>query len=81
MDQQIEAIRRVKDRHEKRWLGVEGVVGVGIGTTAGGSVGLIVSVKTDAARVRSQIPTQIEGVDVEIRESGEFRALQGPGRL
>jgi len=67
--------RRLKEQHQQEWLGLKGVVGVGIGKTADGRTGIIISVQENAAGIRQHIPTTLEGIPIEIRESGEFRAL------
>jgi hypothetical protein len=71
----IERIKTIKQIYAKGWLAIEGVVAVGIGMTSSGGTGLIVSVKSDAARIREQIPNQIEDIPVEIQETGEIKAL------
>ena len=71
----IDRIRSIKQIHEKRWLAIEGVVAVGIGATSSGKVGLIVSVRERAEKLRTQIPNVVDDVEVEIKESGELRAL------
>lgn len=73
IDQQ--KIREVKQRYEKQWLAIEGVVGVGIGTLSDKSIGIIISVIKLDERIRTEIPAEVQGVKIEIRESGEFKAL------
>jgi hypothetical protein len=75
MTEPFEKIKRIKDRHEKDWLRIEEVVAVGIGKTSEGSTGLIVSVKENAGMIREKIPAMIEDVVIEIRETGEIKAL------
>lgn len=67
--------RQVKTQYQNEWLGLKGVVGVGLGETADGRPGIIISVQENPAGIRQQIPTTLEGVPIEVRESGEFRAL------
>lgn len=74
-DEEIERVKQIKRTYEHQWLALEGVVAVGIGTTASNTVGLIVSVKEDVEKIRAAIPPKVEGIDVEIRVSGELRAL------
>ncbi|GAB4372638.1 MAG: hypothetical protein Kow0042_16030 [Calditrichia bacterium] len=71
----VNKIREVKKRYEKQWLAIPEVVGVGIGTTSKKGIGIIISVKQNPESVRQQIPSEIEGVPVEIRETGELKAL------
>lgn len=73
-DAAIAEIRAVKQAHEARWLALPGVVAVGIGRTAGGGNGIIVSVERASGRLRMEIPGEIDGVIVEIRETGALRA-------
>ncbi|MBX2991511.1 MAG: hypothetical protein KF749_10140 [Bacteroidetes bacterium] len=71
---ELERIRRIKQAHEKLWLALESVTAVGIGTTSSGKAGLIVSVMDDPGKMRGQIPRSIDGIEVEIRFSGELKA-------
>ena len=75
MSDQIERIREIKRKYEKNWLAIEGVVAVGIGRTSDGSMGLIISVKENASKIRKQIPPKIDEVLIEIQETGEIKAL------
>ncbi len=70
----LERIKSIKRANEKRWLAIDGVVAVGIGTTSSGSACLVVSVKENVAGIRKLIPYRVENVEVEIRETGEFKA-------
>jgi hypothetical protein len=74
----------VKRRHEQEFLRKANVVAVGIGYCRRGGVqtrevGIVVSVKTKAPlselQPRDVIPAQIEGVPVDVVETGEIRAL------
>ncbi|MGI9179289.1 MAG: hypothetical protein ACR2H9_02075 [Longimicrobiaceae bacterium] len=75
MAESLERVRAIKRAHEQRWLTLAGVVAVGIGQRADGSPQIIVSAETDSARIRREIPEQVEGVPVEIRVTGPLRAL------
>ena len=75
MNNQLNRIRRVKAANEKKWLTLPEVVGVGIGVTSTGETGIIVSVKENPQKIREKIPAEISGVPIEIRETGEFKAL------
>jgi hypothetical protein len=74
-DEELERVKQIKRRYEQQWLSLAGVVAVGIGTTAAGKVGVIVSVKENPEKIRASIPQQVDGIDVEIRVTGELRAL------
>ncbi len=71
----IDRIKSIKQMHERHWLAIDGVVAVGIGATSSGRVGLIVSVKERAEKMRTQIPHVVDDVEVEIKETGDIRAL------
>lgn len=68
-------IREIKKKYEEEWLSIQDVVGVGIGILDDENMGIIVSVVKLESHVTSKIPTEIEGVRIEIRETGEFKAL------
>jgi hypothetical protein len=82
-----EAIARaqaIKARHEKELMRKRNVVGVGIGfqERAGqptGAVCIVVSVREklppDQLAPQDVIPTELEGVPVDIKATGAFRAL------
>jgi len=67
-------IREIKRRFEREWLGIKGVAAVGIGTIEGGNIGIIISVEGNRAHVRSLIPEEVEGVKIEIKTTGMFKA-------
>lgn len=75
MEENIEKAKAAKQKIEASWLGIEGVVGIGIGLTSSGQVGIIVSTRDDPAQLQDRIPSQVEGVPVELQRSGEIRAL------
>jgi hypothetical protein len=83
-DQSMQHILEVKRRHEQELLRKPNVVAVGIGhLTRGGQqspeVGIIVSVKNKvpASNLKpgDRLPASIEGVPVDVVETGEIRAL------
>jgi hypothetical protein len=80
----LDWIRRIKKKHEASLLSKKNVIGVGIGFREKGGqatdqMALIVSVlrKLPASEVSANdiIPTEIEGVPVDVKEVGEIRAL------
>ncbi|MBA7548282.1 hypothetical protein ES705_40733 [subsurface metagenome] len=75
MPDQIEKIKDIKKKYEKTWLAIEGVVAVGIGKTSDGNLGIIVSVKENGRKYKQQIVHNIEGVLIEIQETGEIKAF------
>ncbi|MBU3966098.1 MAG: hypothetical protein KKG76_01805 [Euryarchaeota archaeon] len=73
----IEAARMVKERHENAIFNIDGVVGIGIGLsgTEPGKVVIEVYVKKPAHEMKRMVPEVLEGIPVEIVETGEFVAL------
>ena len=76
MCESLEKIREVKKKYEKSWLSISGIVAVGIGKTSGDVLGIIVSVRKNARKYQKRIGQTIEGVPVEIKATGEIKALQ-----
>ena len=72
----VDAVRKVKEKHEAKLLSVPGVVGVGIGHSEKtlGQAAIEVYVKESASALRSQLPTSLEGVEVKVIETGEIQA-------
>src|SRR6266511_4121288 len=69
------AVVAIQNRHTERLMAVAGVVGTATGLGANGRPAVLVfAAGPDVAG----IPTTLEGAPVEIRVTGEFRALQGP---
>lgn len=75
--EQMKAIRKIRKKYEKNWLSLSGVVGVGVGNTSTGNVGIIVSVSDNADTIRQKIPAEIGRVSIEVQISGEIIAF-GP---
>jgi hypothetical protein len=69
-----ETIRRVIERHAKRIGSLPGVVGVAEGEMSDGPC-ITVYVAEKTPEVMCQIPPDVEGWPVLVRESGEFQAL------
>ena len=69
-----EAIDSVLKRNARRLVSLPGVVGVAEGE-AGGRACITVYVVERTAEVVGQIPSEVDGWPVVIRESGEFRSL------
>jgi len=75
-EQQIlQAVRKVKNKYEKKWLVIPQVQAVGIGRLQNGQLGIIISVKKISPGLQRQIPFQIHGVPIELKESRTFEAL------
>ena len=70
----INEIKKIKKRHEKSWLRMKGVVAVGIGNTANGIPGIIISVQENAGIYHGQIPESIDNIPIEIKITGEIKA-------
>ena len=72
----VDAVRRVKERHEARLLSTTGVVGVGVGRSEKviGQAAIEIYVKQATSSLRQAIPDSLEGVEVKIVETGEIHA-------
>lgn len=72
----LDAVRKVKIRHEAQLLSIPGVVGVGIGHSEKlpGQAAIEVYVKEPASAMRSHLPSSLDGVEVKIVETGEIHA-------
>ena len=68
-----ERVIEVQERHTERLLGIEGVVG-----TAAGPEAVIVLVKNSKAA--KKVPKELDGVPVNVKISGEIRALEATDR-
>jgi len=73
----IEAVRKVKKRHEESILDIDGVVGVGIGLseTVPGQVVIEVYTKKPTHQMRRVIPETLESIPVKMIETGEIIAF------
>ena len=69
-----ETMQSVLERHAQRLVSLPGVVGVAEGETEGRPC-ITVYVAEKTADVVGQIPSELEGWPVVVRESGEFRGL------
>ena len=65
------SIEEVKQRHEDELLGIEGVVGIGIGE-CDATPCIIVYVVTKSPELVEAIPKELEGFKVQIEESGDI---------
>jgi hypothetical protein len=72
--EQQKKIREIKRRFEREWIQIKGVAAVGIGTIEGGNIGIIISVESNTAHVQRLIPHEVEGVKIEIKTTGIFKA-------
>jgi hypothetical protein len=81
---EIEEIRAVKDRHEDNLLKKKNVVGLGIGykevqgeETEQLSLVVMVKKKESPSQLNATdlVPSEIEGVPVDVKEVGEIAAL------
>jgi len=77
-DPEVEAVSQVKDRYDDFLLNLPEVVGHGVSYSESGSGRVVIRLFlrriTDAARRAA--PASLEGVPVEIEETGEYRAIQ-----
>lgn len=72
----IEAVTRVKERHENRLLSIPGVVGLGVGISdrVSGQPVIEIYVKQATDALRGSLPAALDGVQVKIVETGEIVA-------
>lgn len=72
----IEAVNKVKERHEKAILAIEGVVGIGVGLsdTVLGEVVIEVYTKRPVHEMKAKISHALEGVPIKVVETGEIIA-------
>ncbi len=71
----IDKVREIKKQHEKKWLSIKGVVAIGIGNVSVNRIGLIISVIKDVKKIRNRIPKEIDGIPIQIQETGDLKAL------
>lgn len=62
------------EMHQDRLMAIPGVTGIGIGENAGRPV-IVVMVATLTPEVRAQVPSQLEGFEVQLETSGDIRPL------
>jgi hypothetical protein len=74
MDEATEKAIRVKNMYRDEWLQIRDVVAAGVGIE-NGRPAVIISVEKRVSAVRRQIPEQIDGVPVIIRQTGGVKAL------
>jgi hypothetical protein len=72
----VDAVRRVKERHEGRLLAIPGVIGVGVGISEKtiGQAAIEVYVIEGTESLRRTLPSSLDAVDVKMVETGEIRA-------
>jgi len=73
----VEMAARVKDKHENSILGIEGIVGLGIGVseTDPEEAVIVVYTKKPPHEMRHIIPDAVEGIPLRIVETGEIFAF------
>ncbi len=63
----LEALKQIKRKYEKKWLAHPAAVSVGIGNLSSGRMGIIISVLKIDTDVINFFPDIIEGVPIELR--------------
>jgi hypothetical protein len=64
---------KIKARHERELMTIEGVEGVGLGDTGDECV-IKVYVTRDTPEMRARLPERLEDCRIVVEASGEFRA-------
>ena len=67
-------IKQVKAEHEQRLLALPGVVSIGIGLDSSGNQAIIIGVEKDDSEVNRQLPKELEGYTVIVRQVGTIEA-------
>ena len=72
---------KIKEKYAPQLLSIPGVIGVGVGGRKRAKI--IVSVRKLTEELRSKLPSELEGIPVEIVEVGaiEARSLYGLFRI
>ncbi len=78
LESAVQRVIEIQNRHTEALMSTEGVVGVGTGLDAAGNP--VVKVFIKEASAAGRLASQIEGVAVEVEETGEFTAQALTGR-
>jgi hypothetical protein len=72
----VDAVRRVKERHEGKLLAIPAVIGVGVGASekAIGQAAIEIYVKEATESLQRALPKSLDSVEVKIIETGEIHA-------
>jgi hypothetical protein len=72
----VDAVKRVRERHERRLLATPGVIGVGVGVSekASGQAAIEVYVIQATESLKQALPKSLDGVEVKTIETGEIHA-------
>jgi hypothetical protein len=68
------SISEVKDRHTPELMAIPGVVGVGIGGTAG-EERIVVYLENGSPELKARIPAELEGYEVVVEVTGTIKPL------
>lgn len=70
-------VDEVRHRYEAKLMRIRGVVGVGVGRCNGTDC-IKVFVMEESQEILESVPKEIEGIEVDIEETGQFRTLPSP---
>ena len=73
--EKIEKIKKIKHNNEHFWRSLPGVVSIGIGLVNTKDPGIIIGVKNKKSSLINEIPSDIEGVPIEIKVVNELKAF------
>ncbi len=75
VDPRLERLKNIQKRHEGNIMSIADVVGIGIGLEEDGEgYEFVVYCEKLRPEITRQVPQQIEGVPVRLKESGPFKA-------
>lgn len=75
MQDDLDKIKSVRRRHEKKWLANPNVLAVGIGLLPDGRTGIVITVRELNVQVEQQFPSELDGIGIRLQQSDEIRAL------
>ena len=75
MESTDEHAKKIINRYEEIWMGLDGVTSVGLGKTAEGAASIIISLEQDTPSTRDIFPVEIEGIPLQFKICGKTEPL------